>query len=297
MAEGARTDPHGGLGGYDSEPGRLPVPSLLRSLLSEHLDPGYAAAAARRRSGESTRRVPDWAWQVVAALVIATVFAAAVAQTQSMAPGVHEAQQVLSGSVRSAEAAVAEATSRRDALQAEVDELRRVQLAGDAEGRQLLAGLDAADVDAGLQPVRGPGLTVTVTDPGVSPDLSDVSKERVPGSLQIILDRDLQLVVNSLWASGAEALSVAGVRIGPNATIRQAGGAILVDTQPVASPYVIDAVGPPNTMADAFDGSPGLIRLRLLETSYGVGVTVSGSEDLRLPAAASRDVKFGSQIQ
>ena len=49
------------LGGYDPEAGRnaheanrptlIPVPSLLRSLLSEHLDPGYAAAAKTRRAG------------------------------------------------------------------------------------------------------------------------------------------------------------------------------------------------------------------------------------------------------
>jgi len=40
--------------------------------------------------------------------------------------------------------------------------------------------------------VIGPGLTITVTDPGMSKDLSDVSKERVAGSQQVILDRDLQ---------------------------------------------------------------------------------------------------------
>ena len=53
--------PDRALGGYDPraglpapDPGRgplIPVPSLLRSLLSDHLDPGYAAAAERRRSG------------------------------------------------------------------------------------------------------------------------------------------------------------------------------------------------------------------------------------------------------
>lgn len=303
-------DRHHGLGGFDPEAGlprrhgaprprRLPVPSLLRSLLSEHLDPGYAAAAeARQRSGHR-RRSPsaERAWQVAAALVIATVFAAAVAQAQTLAPGVREAQQVLAGSVQHAEAAVAEATAQRDALEAEVAELRRRQLAGDAEGQQLLAGLDRAEVDAAVAAVRGPGLTVTVTDPGLSPDLSDVSKERVPGSQQVILDRDLQLVVNSLWGSGAEAVSVGGVRIGPNTTIRQAGGAILVDMEPIASPYVILAVGPPNTMAGEFDASPGLLRLRLLETSYGVGVTVAGGDDLRLPAASNRDIKFASQIE
>lgn len=142
----------------------------------------------------------------------------------------------------------------------------------------------------------GPGLQITVNDPGMSVDLSDVSKERVPGSQQVILDRDLQQVVNSLWLSGAEAVSVGGVRIGPNVTIRQAGSSILVDNQPISSPYVILAVGPPHAMQDIFDRSAGLHRLRLLETSYGVGVQVSTSEALTLPASPIREVNFAKEI-
>ncbi|MDQ2637511.1 MAG: DUF881 domain-containing protein, partial [Actinomycetota bacterium] len=170
------------------------------------------------------------------------------------------------------------------------------RLEGDERGQQLLGQLDQADFAAAATPVIGPGLTITVTDPGVSQNLSDVSKQRLPGSQQVILDRDLQLVVNSLWASGAEAVSVGGVRIGPNVTVRQAGGGILVDNQPIASPYVILAIGPPNVMKDIFERSPGLQRLRLLEISYGVGVQVSASDTVTLPAGSVREVNFAKQI-
>ena len=294
------------LGGYDPHAGRnahqantptlIPVPSLLRSLLTDHLDPGYAAAAKAKEEGRRRKWWQAWAWQICGALVIATVFAAAVAQARSTAPGVRESQHVLSGSVKSAEAAANEATARRDALASQVDAERRSRLEGDERGQQLLGSLDAANFAAATTPVIGPGLTITVTDPGMSKDLSDVSKERVPGSQQVILDRDLQLVVNSLWVSGAEAVSVGGVRIGPNVTIRQAGGGILVDNQPISSPYVILAIGPPHAMAEVFDRSPGLQRLRLLETSYGVGVNVSSGEGLTLPAGSVRDVNFAKQI-
>ena len=293
------------LGGYDPASGRnaheagrptlIPVPSLLRSLLSDHLDPGYAAAAAAK--SERQRAKPaEWTWQVLAAVVVAAVFALAWAQAQSTAPGVRESQQVLAGSVRSAQTSTGEIGERRDRLSAEVDTERRRRLDGDATGRQLLADLDRADATAATTPVIGPGLTVTVTDPGVSRDLTDVSKERVEGSRQVILDRDLQLVVNSLWVSGAEAISVGGVRIGPNVTIRQAGGGILVDNQPITSPYVILAVGPPNTMQDAFNRGTGLQRLRLLEASYGVGVTVAAGDGLTLPAGSVREINFAKQI-
>ncbi len=300
-------DPGRALGGYGPEAGRsaheadapmqIPVPSLLRSLLSDHLDPGYAAAAAERReSATPRRRMWEWTWQVLAALVVAAVFAAAVAQAQSVAPAAQQAQQVLSGSVRSAAATADDIAARRDALAAEVDAERRSRLEGDERGQQLLGSLDEANVVAAATGVTGPGLTVTITDPGVSTDLSDVSKQRVPGSQQVILDRDLQLVVNSLWVSGGEAISVGGVRIGPNVTIRQAGGGILVDNQPINSPYEILAVGPPHGMQDVFNRSPGLQRLRLLETSYGVVVSVSTGDGLTLPAGSVREVNFAEQI-
>jgi uncharacterized protein YlxW (UPF0749 family) len=295
------------LGGYDPQAGRnahtadkptlIPVPSLLRSLLTDHLDPGYAAAAQAKAATDTHRKWwQAWLWQICGAMLIAVVFAAALAQARSTAPGVRETQQVLAGSVKSAEAATGDAAGRRNALARQVDAERRSRLEGDERGQQLLGNLDVADFAAAATPVIGPGLTITVTDPGMSKDLTDVSKERLPGSQQVILDRDLQLVVNSLWVSGAEAVSVGGVRIGPNVTIRQAGGGILVDNQPISSPYVILAIGPPHAMQDVFDRSPGLQRLRLLEASYGVGVKVSAGEGLTLPAGSIRDVNFAKQI-
>lgn len=303
-------EPFFALSGYDAEAGRnaheadrpqtFPIPSLLRSLLSEHLDPGYAAAATRRdRAGDAAtgrHRLTMWVWEALAALLVAAVFAVAVAQARSLAPGVRTAQQVLAGNVRSVETASDTLAEHRDVLASQVDELQRQRLNEDAEGQRLLAGLDALSLPAGSTAVSGPGLTVNVTDPGIGRNLSDASKQRVSGSQQIILDRDLQLVVNSLWASGAEAIAVDNVRIGPNVTIRQAGGAILIDNNPVSSPYTIVAIGPPHQLRDGFDRSSGLYRLRLLEVSYGVGVSVNAGDRLELPAGTVRDVKLAKQI-
>lgn len=298
-------EPNAALGGYDADAGhnaheagrprRIPVPSLLRVLLSEHLDPGYAAAAARARgsaTGTGRSHAVDWLWQALAALVLVVVFAAAVAQARSLAPGVRVAQKMFAATVRSAEASTGELASRRNALSAQVDIVQRRTLTNDAEGQRLLAHLDRLSLAAASTPISGPGLRVRVTDPGISRNLSDVSKQRVAGSQQIILDRDLQLVINSLWASGAKAISVGGARIGPNATIRQAGGAILVDNNPISSPYTVLAIGPGNAMREAFERSAGLNRLRLLEISYGVSVNVSVDEGLSLPAGAIHNVRF-----
>ncbi|MBN7297694.1 DUF881 domain-containing protein, partial [Mycobacteroides abscessus] len=107
---------------------------------------------------------------------------------------------------------------------------------------------------------------------------------------------DMQLVVNSLWTSGAEAISVSDVRIGPNVTMRQAGGAILVDNQPTSSPYRIVAIGPANTIKSAFERSPGMARMRLLQKSYGIRLTLATQENVQMAPAASRDVKYAKEI-
>ena len=49
-------------------------------------------------------------------------------------------------------------------------------------------------------------------------------------------------------------------------------------------------------MRDVFDNSPALQRLRLLETSYGVGVNVSEGEGLVVPASSVRDLNFAKKI-
>ena len=301
MSDGERA-----LGGYSPDAGRnaheagaptlIPVPSLLRSLLSDHLDPGYAVAARRREAGQPVGRLASIGWQVTAGLVVAAIFAAAAAQAQSVAPATQATRQLLAGGVANAQRATRESVADRDALAGLVETERRGRLAGDERGRQLLAALDEAEFAAAATPVHGPGVTVSVTEPTAVRDLTDVSRQRVAGSPQVILDRDLQLVVNSLWVSGAEAIAVGGVRIGPGVTIRQAGGGLLVDNQPISNPYLVQAVGPPHGMHDVFDQTAGLQRLRLLESSYGVVVNVGEADDLNLPAASVRDVNFAKQI-
>jgi uncharacterized protein YlxW (UPF0749 family) len=278
---------------YDGRPAQPRMPSLLRSLLSDHLDPGYAAAAA---SGNRHGGADRW-WQLLAAVLVAGVVAIALGQARTTAPGLSAARRVLADSVHSSQDRVTRLTVDRAALAAETDRIQRAELTNDATGRRLLAELDADSLSGATTAVRGPGLSIIVTDPGTSHGLTDASAQRVPGSRQVILDRDLQLLVNGLWASGAEAVSVGGVRIGPDVTIRQAGSAILVDNQPVGSPYTVRAVGPSGRMRDALETTSGLQRLWLLETAYGVGVRVSADEDVVLPAGAGRAVEFARQAE
>src|SRR6201991_1559700 len=155
-------DPHAGLSAHNAgRPQLIPVPSLLRALLSEHLDPGYAAAAEQRnRSGEPPTggaRAMSGVWQALAALLVAAVFAAAVAQARLVAPGVSAAQRVLAAGVRSEEQTTGRLTKERNALAGQRDDVQRKALAEDAEGRKLLASLDRLSLAAASTQVTGPG--------------------------------------------------------------------------------------------------------------------------------------------
>lgn len=275
---------------------RNPVPSLLKSLMNDHLDPGYAGAAADREQGHSKPpRMSAGAWVVLGALLVGMVFGIAYAQRASSASDADATRSEMLTKVRDAEERSRGLAADRDDLTARVETLRAEVLAGDAEGSRLLDQLRAIESAAAAEPVRGPGIVVTLTDPAARPDLSD-SSQRVPGSPRAgVLDRDLQSVVNALWASGAEAVAVGDVRVGPGVTIRQAGGAMLVDNQPVPSPYVVEAVGPPARLQTDFVVSDAYLRMGAVRDIYGVGFTIAESDDLQLPAAAGREVRYATE--
>ena len=74
-------------------------------------------------------------------------------------------------------------------------------------------------------------MTVTVTDVLASsgPEAGSRPHGQSADRSGQVTDHDLQTVVNALWAAGARAIWVGGVRLGPQTAIRTAGQTILVD--------------------------------------------------------------------
>ena len=125
-----------------------------------------------------------------------------------------------------------------------------------ATGRATAAELGALQPAAAAVPATGAGLRVEITDarPG---DQGAGPRDSGARGVDQLTARDLASLVNALWAGHATAIAVNGVRLSTTSPIRTAGDAILVDFQPVASPYRIDAVGDPAALRTAFLGSVG----------------------------------------
>ncbi|OAK51346.1 DUF881 domain-containing protein [Rhodococcus sp. Eu-32] len=274
---------------------RNPQSSLLRSLTSEHLDPGYAAASESRHAKNNRSRRSAATWTIAGTLAVGAVFGVAVGRTAldpSDAPGV--GRDAL-GAAREASHRADELDAQRAELVVAVDEARREALQSDDAGNDVLGSLQSVADAAGTTPVTGPGISVVVSEPPAAATLSDASTRPRGSSAATVLDRDLQVVVNSLWASGAEAVAVGGIRIGPGVTIRQAGGAMLVDNRPVPSPYTVSAIGSPTQLQARFSVSDAYLRMSALSQLYRVGFDVRAESEIDLPAAASRPIALAHQ--
>jgi uncharacterized protein YlxW (UPF0749 family) len=244
---------------------------LLRSLLPELIDPGYERAAARRPPGPSTpaQRRGQVVALVVGALLVGLVLGTAAADASARAPGAEQARRGLVDDVQEARRRTDELSATAAGLAVEVERARRAALAGDTLGERALDELRDLGLPSATVAVTGPGLRITVADGGED---------------RTVLDRDLQVLVNSVWASGAEAVAIGGVRLHPLATVRQAGGAVLVDNRPVAQPYVIEAIGDPADLHTRLVGTEGYGRFATFTQVYGTTFTVEAAESLTLAA-------------
>jgi uncharacterized protein YlxW (UPF0749 family) len=180
-------------------------------------------------------------------------------------------------------------------LQQQVNELRQknnqyqAQMAkGSDVEKTLLADLEDLQRLAGLTPVHGPGLEITLRDspltipPGIDPELA------------LIHDRDLALFINELKAAGAEATAVAGADGRPQRIIltsapRCAGPITRVNEAALAEPFKVWAIGDPASLESALMMKGGIVdflQLKILDM-----IEIKRSSDIKLPGY-SGSIKF-----
>jgi uncharacterized protein YlxW (UPF0749 family) len=99
-------------------------------------------------------------------------------------------------------------------------------------------------------------------------------------------ERDIQAVVNALWAAGAEAVAVSGQRLTSLSAVRCAGNTLLLHGQVHSPPYEIAAIGDPEGLAASVPVQPGMGRLQAAADAFGIQVSVEGAM-VHLPAGAA----------
>ena len=140
-------------------------------------------------------------------------------------------------------------SSREDRLRQQIASLQAARRDLSSSGDKASAALAEArnrsttlGILAGTVAATGPGVRLTINDPGNRLDAED------------LLD-----AVEELRAAGAEAFQVGSVRIGMSSAFTDHEGVILVDGTPLTAPYVIIALGDPGTLATALNIPGGVV--------------------------------------
>lgn len=132
--------------------------------------------------------------------------------------------------------------------------------------------------EAGLTSVHGPGIMIRMNDSPIKP------KDGDDPNYYIVHDVDLMALVNELWASGAEALSINDQRMVMTSAIRCVGPTITVNTVRLTPPYIVKAIGPSSTLETGLRYTGGFLDSMAPNMDRGVEIRISKSDDIIIPA-------------
>jgi uncharacterized protein YlxW (UPF0749 family) len=166
------------------------------------------------------------------------------------------------------------------ALRREVDERTRAEAGGNATVRVLRDQAERLAPAAGLAPVTGQAVTVTLDDAPQRPIPPAGSR---PDDL-VVHQQDVQAVVNALWLGGAQAMRIMDQRVIATSAVRCVGNTLLLQGRVYSPPYVITAVGDPDRLRRALDASAALQIYREFAKAYNLGWSVVDGGTTTLPA-------------
>jgi uncharacterized protein YlxW (UPF0749 family) len=258
------------------------IDASLDALLADALASDYEGTEKLHFKSRSSRDSIRVLVVAASATLVTLVLGMAIAQTRIQATensltrnALVDRVQAADRRVQSLEASVLTAQNNLIAAESSI-------LAGTSLGEQAQQRLERLRSATGQSEVTGSGVSVTIDD---APVTVDTALENEPGK---VVDRDLQMVVNGLWQSGATEIAINGRRLTATSAIRSAGEAILVNYRPLIPPYVVTAIGDDaNQMIGRFRESTAALLLEELEATYGVFWELQTVGEVTLPATAS----------
>jgi len=197
------------------------------------------------------------------ALLLGFAVATQVRQTQSL--GLESLRQSeLVGILDNATQLSSRLDQNARELQATRDQLVSGSTSGAAALKAAQERLDALGILGGTARAHGPGLRMTIFDPG--------GKVTAP----VLLD-----AVQELRDAGAEAIQVNSVRIVASSHFGQGASGVEIDGRSLTQPYTISAIGDPATMSSAMDIPGGLA-----ENVRNLGSTINIIQEKELTVGA-----------
>lgn len=150
---------------------------------------------------------------------------------------------------------------------------------GDKSVEEVRSRAEALRHPAGLEAVKGPGLTITLDDaPDAIVDSADIDVDKL-----VVHQQDIQAVANALWSGGAEAMTIQGQRVISTTGIKCVGNTVVLHGVPYSPPYVITAVGNPDSLLTSVNTNPYIEIYKQYVEVYQLGWGVEAHAEVELP--------------
>jgi uncharacterized protein YlxW (UPF0749 family) len=262
--------------GTTSAPPTRHYDDLLTQVLGGALDPDYGVASTRpgRLSPEAGSPPAGRTATVAVVAAFGILVGVSALQTEQDRPAQVAERDQLVTEIHGRQTRLADLHAELTDLQEQVSTQQQNLLEETASQRQLDSSVTKLATVAGATEVTGPGVTITVDD-------AEGSGSGLGG---VVRDSDLQLLANGLWQAGAEAVSIGGQRLTTLSSIRYAGQAITVDYRSLTPPYVVLAIGDPDTLAARLLQTEAGSLWVSLRANYGIRFDIETSPEVTLPA-------------
>lgn len=204
-----------------------------------------------RRSGQRRR---GWSLGVPLIMLAAGLLFTTTATTASGTALREDRRPQLTQLMEERRRELAEAEERAARLRAAVERQTETMAGSNAPIAAQRARAASLRQKAGFTPLTGPGLTVELNDaPADNLRPEDASNDDL-----VVHQGDVQAVVNALWAGGAEAMSIMGIRVLTTSAVRCVGNTLLLHGRVYSPPFRITAIGDPVALRQALDQSEGV---------------------------------------
>jgi uncharacterized protein YlxW (UPF0749 family) len=180
--------------------------------------------------------------------------------------------------VREAQLSVSRLNAERDELANRLDSVHGrspdAALAAMLKRSAELAG------GAGMDPVHGPGLAVTLQDAQRDAN-GRFPRDASPDDL-VVHQQDIQAVLNALWSAGAEAIQMQDQRIIATSVPRCVGNTLLLNGRTYSPPYTITAIGNAAAMQSALAAAPLVTLYKQYVVRFGLGYREEVKPDVQI---------------
>ena len=235
-------------------------------------------AARTRRVGTRDNRALVWRLCVPAVFLLAGALFITSANSSEGTDLRAGRYSDLGSLVRQERANLDEMNAESSALQAEIDQL--TQRVADADVERTQARAEELRGPAGLEPVTGPGLTVTLTD---APEEQLAAASDEEDRSLIVHQQDIQAVANAMWAGGAEAMTIQDQRIVSTTGIKCVGNTVILHGVPYSPPYEITAIGDPDAMLTSLLTNSYIELYLQYAEQKDLGWDVEAHDEVKLP--------------